>query len=370
MKSILLALIILTGIPAAAQAADWKVAFAKADITPEKPVFMAGYASRNKPFEKVEARIFAKAVALTDAENHRAVLITTDLIGFSAAVSNPICEKIIAKTGLVRADILINSSHTHTGPSLTLDPTEKGGEAQVAYTRTVQEKIVAMVADALGAEAQAAELSWGIGVVNFPMNRREWTAERGVILGVNPRGPVDRSVPVLRISSPGEKGKLLGVVFQSACHNTTLGGKFFGITGDYAGYSQTAVEAEFPGVQAMFMIGCGGDANPYPRDNSLDTSKKHGAELGAEVIRILKDSKKLKPVRGPLKTAFSKPELPLQALPSKTELAKFKLKPGGWRGWVAEEMGKFHEANAKPFPKFYEAPMAVWQFGEDLTLVG
>ena len=84
----------------------------------------------------------------------------------------------------------------------------------------------------------------------------------------------------------------------------------------------------------------------------------------------VKNSKELKPVRGPLKTTFSKPELPLQALPSKIELAKFKLKPGGWRGWVAEEMGKFHEPNADPFPAFYESPMAVWQFGEDLTLVG
>ena len=43
---------------------DWKVGLANVKITPEKPVPMAGYASRTKPFEKVEQDIYAKALAL------------------------------------------------------------------------------------------------------------------------------------------------------------------------------------------------------------------------------------------------------------------------------------------------------------------
>ena len=57
---------------------------------------------------------------------------------------------------------------------------------------------------------QSARLSWGTGVVHFVMNRREFTVDRGVILGVNPRGLADRSVPVLRIDDEG--GKLRGLV--------------------------------------------------------------------------------------------------------------------------------------------------------------
>jgi len=358
-----------------AQEKEWKAGFAKVKITPTEPVFMAGYAGRNKPFEKIAADIFAKAVALTDSKNRRAVLITTDLIGFSAAVSDPIFKKIMAETGLKRSDILLNSSHTHTGPSLTLDPakTEKRSaeqsEKQVAYTRNLQEKIVQLAIQALAAKPQPVELSRGVGVVNFVMNRREFTEERGVILGVNPSGPVDRSVPVLKISTPGENGKLLGVVFQAACHNTTLGGSFYDITGDFAGYAQTYVEKEFPGIQAMFMIGCGGDANPYLRDNKLETSEKHGAELGMEVTRVLREGK-LKPVRGPLNTAFSHAKLPLQPLLPKVAIEKMQKGRGGWRKFVAEEMSKYHEAGADPFPEFYEAPFSVWQFGKDLTLVG
>lgn len=350
--------------------APWKATFARADITPEEPVYLSGYASRDKPSDSVETPLFAKALALTDAGGHRVVLITTDVIGFSADVVEPICEAIMEATGIERADILINSSHTHTGPSLTLDPEKEGGQAQVDYTLGVQVMISQMAIEALQAEGLPAVISTGTGVVHFPMNRREWTANSGVKLGVNPRGPVDRSVPILRVAEAGEDGKLLGVIYQSACHNTTLGGNFYGICGDFAGYSQAYIEEAFPGAQAMFMIGCAGDANPYPRDNELETSKKHGAELGTEVARLLQSPEKLQPLEGSLRTAYALAELPLDPLPTKEELSRMRLQPGGWRGWAAGEMEKYHEDGADPFPEIKKAPMAVWQFGDGLTLVG
>lgn len=48
------------------------------------------------------------------------------------------------------------------------------------------------------ADTQPATLAHAVGAVKFPFNRRQYT-ERGVILGVNPSGPNDRSVPVLRV---------------------------------------------------------------------------------------------------------------------------------------------------------------------------
>src|SRR5438067_6453663 len=104
--------------PAAAE--DWKVGLAQVKITPEKPVFLAGYDARKKPFERVENDLYAKAVTLDDGQGHRAVLVTSDLIGLAAAVAEPVCERITQKTGLKREQILLNSSHTHTGPALRL----------------------------------------------------------------------------------------------------------------------------------------------------------------------------------------------------------------------------------------------------------
>ncbi|MGY8642626.1 MAG: hypothetical protein ACKVJU_16210 [Verrucomicrobiales bacterium] len=60
-----------------AEETEWRATFHKANITPKNPVFMAGYASRDRPFESVEADLFAKAMVLTDAEGHQVILITT-----------------------------------------------------------------------------------------------------------------------------------------------------------------------------------------------------------------------------------------------------------------------------------------------------
>jgi neutral ceramidase len=143
---------------------EWKVGLAQVKITPEHPVFLAGYANRNKPFTKVESDLYAKALALEDGEGQRAVLVTSDLIGFTAAVAEPICARLRDKVGLKREQILLNSSHTHTGPMLSLNPSDTegptGGDLQrtVEYTRQLQDKVVEVAQQAL-ARLEPARLS-------------------------------------------------------------------------------------------------------------------------------------------------------------------------------------------------------------------
>jgi len=262
-----LALIVAFHSQTNAAEAEWKAGLATVKITPEKPLPMSGYASRVKPYEKVEQDIYAKALALEDNRGQRAVLVTTDLLGLPRAVAEPICERIREKAKLDRSQILLSSSHTHSAPTIRLEERADPGMAPedarniVTYTRGLQDKIVEVAAQAL-ARLEPSKLSWGSGIAHFAMNRREFTP-RGVILGFNPRGLADRSVPVLRIDSP--EGKLRAALFEYACHNTTLTQTNFHLCGDYAGFAQAHLQAQHPGVQAMFMIGCGGDANPHPR---------------------------------------------------------------------------------------------------------
>jgi hypothetical protein len=357
----------VTGVQALAAEPDWKVGLAQVKITPERPVFLAGYASRNKPFSKVESDLYAKALVLEDREGHRAVLVTSDLIGFSAAVAEPICERLRDKMGLKREQILLNSSHTHTGPTLTLKASGGDGltpaelERNVEYTRHLQDQIVELVQRA-AAHLEPAKLSKGVGVCPFVMNRREWTP-RGVILGVNPRGPADRSAPVLRIDAPD--GKLRAVLFGAAVHGTTLTQDNYELCGDYAGFAQAYIQEKHPEVQAMFMLGCAGDANPYPR-GSMELSRQHGTTLGKEICRVLEG--KLQPVRGPLTIAFDKVALPLQAPPPRADLEKQAAGKSGLQPWIAKRMLAILDRGEK-LPTHYDAPLAIWQFGNDLTLV-
>jgi hypothetical protein len=346
--------------------AAWKVGLAQVKITPEQPLPMSGYAARTKPFEKVAGDLFVKAMVLEDTEGHRGVIVTSDLIGFSAAVAEPICERVEKKTGLKREQILLNSSHTHAAPQLSLKvpAKESGGEAfrTVEYTRKLQDDVVAVVVQALG-RLEPARLSCGGGVVDFVMNRREFTPG-GVILGVNPRGLADRTVPVLRVDS--NDGKPRAVLFGAAVHGTTLGGDNYQLCGDFAGFAQAYVGERYPQIQAMFMIGCAGDANPYPR-GTMELTRKHGKVLADEVCRVMEG--KLRPVRGPLRIAFERARLPLQASLTREELQKVAADKRNARTFGATQMLAMLDRGEK-LPTHYECPFTVWQFGKDLTLVG
>ncbi len=349
-----------------AETTTWRAGIAAVKITPDPPVRMSGYAARTKPFEKVEMDIYAKALALDDGAGTKAVLITTDLVGLSAAITDKAALGLKEKRGLDRPQILFSVSHNHAGPTLSLDPKPSEGVSienaarTEAYTRKLIERLVSVAEQALD-KLEPATLTFGTGIAHFAMNRREFTS-KGVILGVNPRGRVDRTVPVLKIESA--HGQLRAIVLSYACHNTTLGQDNYALCGDYAGFAQATIQEKFPGAQAMFMIGCGADANPYPR-GKMEDARQNGTELSNEVARVIRTQ--LKPINGPLRLAYDHVDLPLQKR-SRAELEKLaagndSLSRGTARGLLSKL------DRGEQLRESYRAPIAVWQFGADLTLV-
>ncbi len=343
-----------------------RIGIAATKITPDEPIRMSGYASRNKPSEGVLLDLHAKAMAFEDGKGERAVLITADVIGFNAKVAEFISAQITTETGLERRQIMLNPSHTHTGPVIGIPGATgydlEGDDLKCVhnYAVTLANKLTKITAAAL-ADLKPAKVSWGIGVTNIVMNRREFT-ERGIRLGFNPRGYVDRSVPVLRVDN--SDGTLRAIVFGCACHNTTLTGDHYVLSGDYAGFAQEFIEKQHPGVQAMFMIGCGGSANPHPR-GTIEAVQVNGRSLGAEVCRVLTEP--LVPIRGPLRAELDYADLPLEPVPPRSQLEAMVKGPG----YIAYNARQMLEAvdKGEPLPTKYSSPFALWQFGEDLTLV-
>lgn len=342
----------------------WKVGFAQAKITPESPVAMAGYAARSKPSEGAFGDLYVKAMSLEDTEGNRSLLITADFIGFRKVIAAEIVGAIGKASGLQRADILLNSSHTHTGPSQATEINVallKEGQAGplIEYTNSLKTKVIETGLQALES-TELGRLSHATGTIGFVMNRRVITSE-GVEMAANPRGPVDRSVPLLKIE--GIDGKLRGLLFGAACHNTTLTGRHSQFCGDFAGFAQASLEDWHPGVQAMFMQGCGGDANPYPR-GTLMHSMRHGDELAGEILRLLEEEESFRGVSGPLGTAYKLVALPLAQPPSSEDIEAMSNSRSTWERNVAKSLldGKWET--------HYDAPFSVWQFGSDLTLVG
>ena len=282
---------------------------ARVKITPPLPVWLTGYALRTHPANSVVADIFAKALAIDDGRGGRVVIVTTDLIGLPRTVSDPAAMRIQKEFGLKRSQILFNSSHTHTGPTIwpnleiMLDLTAEQQVPLREYAEKLTGQLVQVAADALRS-AVPATLSYGQGEAGFAINRRE-AVLRKAHPGTDFPAPVDHSVPVLRVNR--QDGDLLAVLFGYACHNTTLTAEFYEVSGDYAGFAQTEIERSHPGATALFLMLCGGDQNPNPR-SSHEAVMTHAHELAGAVERIMAGA--MQPLQGPVRTAYREIELP------------------------------------------------------------
>jgi hypothetical protein len=345
----------------------WKAGVATAVITPEYSMWLAGYAARNKPSEGKVHDLHAKALALEDAQGARLVLVTADLIGFPREFRDRLEKAVAERCKLAPAGLLLNASHTHSGPELrdwratqAWDLPPEQIELGSRYADDLLVKLVELVGRSLEALAPA-QLSYTHGRAGVAMNRRLLT-DRGYVISPNADGPVDHDVPVLQVS--GSDGQLRALVFGYACHNTTLSDYEF--CGDYAGFAQQYVEEAHPGATAMFVEGCGGDQNPTPR-RTMDWARQHGRALAGAVEAAL--VARPRPVQGPLRVALEEVTLELAPPASKEELERQAKSANKYEQRHAQELLDVIAKTGKA-PSTYPYLVQVVQFGNDLTLIG
>jgi neutral ceramidase len=280
-------------------ALTWKAGASSAKITPTSRLHMAGYASRKEPAEGTEQDLYAKSLALEDGNGNRVVFITLDLIGVSDGLRSAVARRIQDDYALPPASLLMNASHTHCGPAYGEDDAKE-------YFESLKNTLVDLAGQSLQ-RLEPCSLSYSFARCSVAMNRRTATDD-GFQNHPNPAGPVDHAVPVLSVRD--RDGALRAVMFGYACHNTTMG--FLRWLGDYAGYAQEYFEKDHPGVTALFMMGCGGDQNPYPR-NDLKYAQMHGRSLATAVEAALEVNQRTprhqRPVHGPLQCVLGTVDL-------------------------------------------------------------
>src|SRR5262245_37837061 len=154
---------------------QWKAGVAKVKITPTESIWMAGYAARTKPSEGVQTDLYLKAVALDDGSGRPGVLVTSDLVGLRRAVADRIVERCEKQFGLARDHLIINSSHTHSGPITGELSPRPGYQSQkdvvLRYTDTLVDKAAETVGAALK-QMSPARLEFAQGFAGFAVNRR------------------------------------------------------------------------------------------------------------------------------------------------------------------------------------------------------
>ncbi|MGK6351742.1 neutral/alkaline non-lysosomal ceramidase N-terminal domain-containing protein [Parapedobacter sp. DT-150] len=329
-------------LPASAEAdPSWKAGMAKCIITPQQHMWMAGYAARNKPSSGKIHDLWAKVLVLEDSRQERVVFVSTDLLGFKQSLADTIASSIQRLHGVPRANVVLNSSHTHSGPVLAgtlvdiypIDVQEQ--RKMTAYSAWLAAQLTRLVGEAI-ADLKAAQVSAGSGLSRIQVNRRN-NVESEVPTLSELKGPNDFSVPLIKVTDAS--GDMSAILFGYACHPTVLSG--YEWSGDYVGFAQLELEARYPGVQAMFMQGAGGDQNPIPR-RTVALARHYGKVLAAAVECAIEDDvfTVLEPT---LRTAYQEISLPFERTTDRaylTALVTEEGHPAYFKAWAKRMLAK------------------------------
>lgn len=349
----------------AADAPGWKAGVATVKVTPTESMWMAGYAARTKPSEGVASDLFCKALALEAADGKRFVFVTCDLIGIPRGLREGVEAGVVSKFGLPPEALLLNASHTHCGPEFRVsggsvqDDTERQQQGR-RYGEDLQAKLIALVGQSLDGLAPA-KVEYVKARCGFAMNRRT-PSETGYKNNPWSEGPVDHEVPVLKVS--GDDGKLRAVLFGYACHNTTLA--FNQFCADYAGFAQQYIQEKHPEATALFLMGCGGDQNPYPR-GEIELCRQHGRSLATAVEAAL-GSSPVRELQPTLAASLRKVTLEFAPPPPREILERDLKSPNKYQAQHAQRLLDQLDKNGK-IETLYDTPVQMVRLGGLLTLV-
>lgn len=231
--------------------------FCVKDVTPERPVHLAGYPSRRDPSEGVADPLYLRALALEDSGGNRLVILTADLLKWPRDMAWRTKRWAQAALGLPSAALILNTSHSHCTPALFHQECYPQWGLDVEYVRFVEQSMRECVAGALD-DLRPMRVRYGLHRMEFGVNRRQPNPDLPgkVKLGPNPDGYFDPDLPTLAFHRPG--GDEIEAVFYSyACHPTARGGNV--VSADWPGEVSRGIKKRL-GDKAivLFAQGAGG----------------------------------------------------------------------------------------------------------------
>ncbi|MGO8787190.1 MAG: neutral/alkaline non-lysosomal ceramidase N-terminal domain-containing protein [Terriglobia bacterium] len=244
------------------RAAQFRASVVKIDITPDKSEWLLGYGPRQST--GVHDRLFHRIVAMDDGTT-QFYLISTDICLISPSVYDDVTKEIEKQTGIKPLQIWWTTTHTHAAPEV--GPPGLGAvfmgeryehDHNTEYSAWVEQKLIDGVKEAR-AKLEPARLGVGWGMAMANINRRARDKEGEAFLGLNPDGPADRQIGLLRLEKAD--GSLLALVANYAMHGTVLGDENKIISADAPGIVADYVEEQL-GAPMLYINGAAGNMAP------------------------------------------------------------------------------------------------------------
>ncbi len=212
-----------------------EVGVAVIDITPPAGLAMCGYAARTKLATGSHDPLTVRALVVADT-----ALVVADVLGLHQTLTQRVRERCV----LPDDKVMVCALHNHGGP---VSMPERFVQADPDFMRNLEIACVSAIDQAVAAR-QPATLTFGMGEDPGVAHNRRHTA-----------GPVDPSLPVLRVRTP--TGRVLAVLVNYACHPVVLAADNLLWTADYPHFVRQDLEAAYPQAVALFVTGFVGDVS-------------------------------------------------------------------------------------------------------------
>ena len=287
--SIAAAGVLLLGSPAAAQ--SLRAAAVKVDITPKTAQWLLGYQARQS--NGVHDSIYHRVLAL-EAGGMPFYLISSDVCLFSPNFHDTVMRELQQRTGIDPAHVWWSVTHTHAAPEVGPPDMYKAllGRSDHDWDREYTNFFTNALIDAVRAARDAlgpARLSFATTTANANINRRARDVDGRISLGLNPDGPVDRQVNLIRIQRPD--GTPIALVVNYAMHGTVMSGQNLKISGDAPGVVAAYLEEQVGGT-VLYVNGAAGNIAPI-YSVYADASSGHLSQF-----RVLLGDRVIAAVRG------------------------------------------------------------------------
>lgn len=252
--------------------AGFRASVVKIDITPADSQMLLGYQARKSI--GVHDRIYHRIVILDDGST-QFFLVSSDICEFSPSQYDRIALQLKQQLGINPINLWWATTHTHSAPEVGppgLAAAFLGDrykhEFDTEYQALIERTIIEGIKDGLQRLTPARlGIGWGFSQANI--NRRAVDIDGKASLGLNPDGPVDRRIGLLRLDK--EDGTPLALVANYPIHGTVMSGDYLEISGDAPGIVSEYVEQKL-GVPLVFINGAMGNLAPiysvYPNPRS------------------------------------------------------------------------------------------------------
>lgn len=237
------------------------------DLTPEKPVELAGFAERHGVYSKVHDTLEIN-LAVLQQDGKYVLIYSIDTLFVPEEFTQIILKQFGQQYSLQEKDIWMCASHTHFAPAL--DKEKPGlGAVHDTYYQWVKERLVQLTEQVLASEFNAVTLSYGSNKSSLNVNRRKKLLRpKGglalywkTLMYPDYDGVKDDNIHLVQLKD--DEGKTRLVLWNYACHPVGFRHRSQ-VSADYPGL----IRSEFRGylqddkLPVLFLIGFAGNLKP------------------------------------------------------------------------------------------------------------